>query len=635
MSRDSNDNTGLPALPLILWLLLMGGYVATHLGNLVALDLVDTDDYMRLHQVMNWLQGADWHDFTVHRLDPPNGVVLHWSRLPDLPLAAVISILTPIIGQSLSVIIAVNLVPPLLLLGAAYLFWTGCRAFDTRETANIAVIYLMLSIPVLTKFYPGKLDHHGWQLLLMASLWWCVVKAIRQSWSPVFAISGGIIIALSLWVGLETLPIMAVLFAILTIYWMVGIDGVGRFSQTLSLSFAVSTTAVLLIHQPLASFWSTSCDSIAINWILVTWLSSGYFYLLNRVDQNLIKGSHRALCSIGAAAATVTVILITDSACIIEGPYGQMPALLHEQLLAHIGEAKGGLYYLFNQSAVFVLFLGFPLLVTAVVFLNRKGMLEDEAVQLTLVLMLASILLSLWQIRCIIFACLFAVPLAAKITQNYRQRPRSRFRTLAPVMWLVLLSPITTAGISLILPNGDSSSSQAKAADLGYPLVDQVALKISQQPDFILGRSALIVAPVNWGPTILARTSHNVLAAPYHRNRSGLMKWIQLTQLTSDDESYVFLKRHNVDFILLSRAKNTQIENTFISRLEQYQYPEWLQNLELEGYPHALLYQVVKTQLATMDKSVSTGVVQMPNKENDVIENQGVEILDSYRQEDI
>src|SRR5690348_10350740 len=51
---------------------------------------LSTDDAMRLVQVRDLIAGQSWFDMTQYRLDPPAGVVSHWSRLIDLPLAVLI-----------------------------------------------------------------------------------------------------------------------------------------------------------------------------------------------------------------------------------------------------------------------------------------------------------------------------------------------------------------------------------------------------------------------------------------------------------------------------------------------------------------------------------------------------------------
>src|SRR5437660_126322 len=50
----------------------------------------DTDDAMRMVQVRDLMAGQGWFDVTAHRLDPPGGLLMHWSRIVDVPLVALI-----------------------------------------------------------------------------------------------------------------------------------------------------------------------------------------------------------------------------------------------------------------------------------------------------------------------------------------------------------------------------------------------------------------------------------------------------------------------------------------------------------------------------------------------------------------
>ena len=43
-------------------------------------------------QVRDWMAGQSWFDVVQHRLNPPLGVDMHWSRLVDAPIAAIMSV---------------------------------------------------------------------------------------------------------------------------------------------------------------------------------------------------------------------------------------------------------------------------------------------------------------------------------------------------------------------------------------------------------------------------------------------------------------------------------------------------------------------------------------------------------------
>ncbi|HMA50771.1 MAG TPA: hypothetical protein VKP60_13520, partial [Magnetospirillaceae bacterium] len=55
--------------------------------SITGLVFSDTDDHMRLQQVRDWMAGQSWFDVTQYRMNPPTGMLMHWSRLLDVPLA--------------------------------------------------------------------------------------------------------------------------------------------------------------------------------------------------------------------------------------------------------------------------------------------------------------------------------------------------------------------------------------------------------------------------------------------------------------------------------------------------------------------------------------------------------------------
>src|ERR1700712_3579956 len=60
--------------------------------------LPDTDDNMRMAQVRALLEGQGWYDLRQYKLNPPIGFDIHWSRLVDLPIAAIELIVRPFTG---------------------------------------------------------------------------------------------------------------------------------------------------------------------------------------------------------------------------------------------------------------------------------------------------------------------------------------------------------------------------------------------------------------------------------------------------------------------------------------------------------------------------------------------------------
>ena len=136
--------------------------------NINFLILADTDDNLRLAQVKAWLAGQNWYDLRQYKLDPPHGADIHWSRLPDMPIAGLISLFSPILGALWAERLALA-VAPLVPFGLA--LW-GLGLTARRLVHPIAWLFaavLLFSAPsAMGMFLPMRIDHHGWQLAFLA-----------------------------------------------------------------------------------------------------------------------------------------------------------------------------------------------------------------------------------------------------------------------------------------------------------------------------------------------------------------------------------------------------------------------------------------------------------------------------------
>jgi hypothetical protein len=126
---------------------------------------------------------------------------------------------------------------------------------------------------------------------------------------------------------------------------------------------------------------------------------------------------------------------------------------------------------------------------------------------------------------------------------------------------------------------------------------------ITKAVDFLnqLDRTSTILTDNDFGPEILYRTRHQVIATPYHRNGAGIMFGYHVMTAETDQEAFELLRMRKVDYILLypeSSEKviylNTKSQDTFYRRLLAGQYPLWLRPLilppELAG--EIIIYKV-------------------------------------------
>ena len=157
------------SLTLLAWVAVAAWYVWNDWNMVRWLSLGDTDDNMRLMQVRGLLAGQNWFDLRHYRLDPPRGLDIHWSRLVDLPIAAMILILKPLFGTYWAERVACG-VAPLLPLGVtmAGLAFTARRLVD-RLAWPLAIVFLIGCSATMLMFMPMRIDHHGWQLACLSA----------------------------------------------------------------------------------------------------------------------------------------------------------------------------------------------------------------------------------------------------------------------------------------------------------------------------------------------------------------------------------------------------------------------------------------------------------------------------------
>jgi hypothetical protein len=121
---------------------------------------------------------------------------------------------------------------------------------------------------------------------------------------------------------------------------------------------------------------------------------------------------------------------------------------------------------------------------------------------------------------------------------------------------------------------------------------------LSADPAFAaLGSEPLtIAADVDYGPELLFRTPHNVIATPYHRNGPGILDTWDLLAAEPGPAAEAMIRRRSIDLILLCPAADPGLrpaaaEGTLYEALATENPPPWatLVPLSAEGF---MLYRL-------------------------------------------
>lgn len=562
---------------------------------LADLDFGDTDDAMRLVQTRDLLAGQGWLDRTQYRLDPPAGVEMHWSRLPDAALGGLILIARPLLGERGAERFAVAAWPLLLLLA-----WFALLADFGRRVAGpsggLAALFLgLLAVPATGQFLPARIDHHGLQVVLALALVSLLARAPER---PGAGAAGGLVAALMLAIGLETMPYLVAAEIALGVMWARDPCRLGPAVRLHGLVLALATAAMLGLSVPAASWTATACDSLSAPHVVAAMLAGLIWMTASMSGPELGTPVRRfaVLALYGGAAAALLVLLFPDCR---GGPYEMIDARMRDIWLSHVREAQSLPALLGKSPDLAVAFLGFPLIgVAALATVLRRDGTRPEWL-LSGLCLVAAVLVSSWQVRGAYFAAGFAVLPTARLLVDLLGRaaalPGTIGRVLASAAVLALLN-----GLPFALLGQWMAPERAGASAAGDSCTSPEALAaLGALP------AATVLAGIDHGPDILVHTRHGVLAAPYHRNRDGLHAAFDIWTAPPEDAARLLRQRgvglvafcaDAADIALLAR----RAPEGLAARLGANVEPAGLQRLAPEFHGGMQLFGVVREASRTL-----------------------------------
>ena len=264
LPKDSENRLS-PTLPqfgygkIIMWTLAFQlAWSWNSLKNIVIQgSLPGPDDFMRLMQVRSLLAGQSWFDSTAYRMLTPAGADIHWSRLIDAPIASLIYLLSPIFGQQLAERLTVIIWPTLLLVLTVIIITKICDSLFSKYNRLLPLFFTVLCVSSLAQFLPGRIDHHNVQILLYAAILWCLVNWQK----PLANVLAGLIIPLSISIGLDVLAFFVLFMAWFGLEWVIGFDKDGKALRRFALALAVATLLFYPLNIAPSQWFSANCDA--------------------------------------------------------------------------------------------------------------------------------------------------------------------------------------------------------------------------------------------------------------------------------------------------------------------------------------------------------------------------------------
>ncbi|MFC3098267.1 hypothetical protein [Alteraurantiacibacter palmitatis] len=548
--------------------------------------LSDPDDFLRLVQVRDLLAGQSWFDLTQHRINPPAGTLMHWSRLVDLPLAGVIVLLTPLIGAQSAEQAAMVIVPALTLLALVMIAGRLTALLAGRTAAILACVGIVFQPMLGVQLRPLRIDHHGWQIV-------CVMLALylllRHRGAKGAALAGAAL-AVGLAVSLEVLALAAGFGLVCLWRWMMEED---RRSLPAFLASLAATSAAILLATRGPGDLAAHCDQISPPYLLAMGSAALAAFAVSRTTRATPLLHFVLLAAAGLAG--LAAFLISAPYC-TAGPFAMLDPLVRDYWYVNVVEGQPIWRGSFGLVA--------PALLAALVGLGvmiwqmrtGKNTAQRAVWREYLTVFAVTVATGLLVLRTNAMVGAMALPPTGLLAAGLLARAVESARPLAKfghaVLIAALLAPVIPAAMVLAaLPQLDGSPKKAPAVSQSQCALAQSAAKLDHLP------AGLVFAPLDVGPQILSGSRHAVVATAHHR-AADAMHDVIAAFIAAPPEAEAIVRGHGADYLLIChelaepRLYARRAPDGLAARLAAGEVPAWLEPLDIGLPPGLSLYRV-------------------------------------------
>lgn len=560
----------------------------------------DTDDFMRLVQVRDLLAGQAWTDLNQHRLNPPDGTFMHWSRLPDAPIALATIVLSPLLGAQQAIAAAAMLLPPLYFLPFLVSFAMAARLMLGAARSPMALLVAIGGSISIVQFVPGRVDHHSLQLTAMMSAMALLLMGLaRQRWGKAI-VWAGVPMALSTWIGAETLPLIAAWFGALGLAWCYAGGDLARRGAFAGLFGAAIGVAILLTSVSPALRLTPACDAFSVVPIGVLTLIgvgfSGMAILGRWARSSLSRLAIAGACGVVAGGGFALAFPVC-----MHGGYALVDPIVELHWLSRVSEAMPLLQQFRVEPFGALGNIWTPLLGLGYCLWRLRRARQRSRILwgAIVVLLLTACAMMLWQVRAVTFAQEIAlVPMSALIADILKHLLAKGWRWLRYATATLLLfvcsfvfwPSVETSYNALVVQLPGSSTSATDQP--------QRCARIGTMAPLQDSTPTLILSYIDVGSMLLFNTPDSVLAGPYHRDNAGLKTTIELFR--SNDDAWIkrTMKARGVGWIVTCpgteerTAFGTDTNDGLAERLAAGRVPDYLEQVEDPVWPDLRFYRV-------------------------------------------
>jgi hypothetical protein len=572
---------------LLFWAVASGMMIHEYWNAIRWFALGDTDDNMRMMQVRALLEGQGWYDLRQHRMNPPFGADIHWSRLVDLPIAGIKLLLAPMMGGAAAEKVAVTVAPLLPLAVMMTALSVAVRRLVAPAAFVVAMALLACAMSTRGMFVPLRIDHHNWQLAMLA----LCVMAIADPKRARGGVALGLATAGSLTIGMEMLLYLAVAGAVTVLRWIWD-AGEARRLIGYGASLAGGCALSWLVFTSQANSMPV-CDALSPVWLSAMLLAGAVAAALAAASPES-RLARLGLAALGGAAIAGAFAYMWPH-CL--GRLEQSSPELEQLWLNRVREAmpvwRHGWKTAANTASLpLVGLIGY----LAMLWRHRRDPERLIPWAGLFLLGLLSAALLLWQTRAGPAAQMLSIPgataLAWLILAWLFARTHWAVAVAGLVVGFVALSGLATFYVTQHVPDAPTPSGRSLVNEANRRCPTLPALRpIAQQP------RGNVLTFVDLGPRLITVTHHNAIIGPYHRNARQIVD-VMRTWRGGADNARRTVARYRIDYVLIcpnlseSTVYRAEAPNGFYVQLSRGQAPDWLERVPLPAESPYMMWRV-------------------------------------------
>lgn len=568
---------GLLGLVWPFWLLFSCVYLALRWPHIAKGQYLDPDDELRVVQVRDLLAGQPWFDLHHYRINPPDGIIMHWSRLVDLPLAVVQVLLRPLVGAHLAEQVAVTAMP--LVTFAAILLLLRALALRLMDRGLIGYCAVLtgISFPIFIQIMPTRIDHHGWQIVAaLAALLGLIDRLPRRG-----GMVAGLAVAIGMAISLEQLPIAVLFGGVFLVKSLRNTDGRLRMGAFSAAVLGGSLAAFAMTRGPDFTSYCDAVSPVYLAPITIVCIAGSTALLFPAMS------IARYLTILALAGILGVAMVAAIKPLCLAGPFSNLDPLLTALWYNNVAEGRPLFTMNWVMLAQYLVPALFGLGASALIW--SRAVSESRELWLGYTLVLAgAVLLGIMVTRSMAYAAAFSVVPGAWVVRgtalNLAARPNVHKWIGSVAIILCVIMPALPVQIALyglgaagltnadkmpdapVNSNSNGSTSSQMMSDL--PLLNHLP-------------TGTIFAPLDIGPTILLNTAHSVVATGHHRGAKG-MHDIMTAMIVDPPVAHYLIAKHKARYVVVAPEMPEYAHylelapGGFAAQLKQGKVPPWL-----------------------------------------------------------